>query len=118
MAVTPYLRDLILDAALSGERYASLHDSDPYPDGGGELSGSGYGRQRLAYGPAVDGSKTITTDLLFKNLPKRSGIGWVGIWDAKDGGKFLWPLPLMEAQDTNPGSSLLIEAGSLTNTAK
>lgn len=117
MHASPYLCNLVLDAVLDEGVYASLHDGEPGDHGESELSGGSYERAQLRYDSAADGRKELSEDLVFKNLPKRTGIGWVGIWDAKKGGHFLWGLPIVEPQDTNAGSTVIIPAGHLNHTA-
>ena len=108
-------RDRVLDAALSGEFYASLHTSDPKDSGAHELDGkkNGYSRQSTSFLLSVGGSKTNSEKLVWTSLP-RATVKYVGLWTDCDGGEFLLSFALADEKNIGAGDTLSIESGKLS----
>jgi len=80
-----------MDSLLSGEVFISLHLADPGLGGDNEVAAQSYIRQNAsaAFGVASEGEKKSSADVLFENMPE-SAVTHIGVWDAEEGGNFLW----------------------------
>lgn len=94
--------------------YASLHYDDPGLEGTTEIN---VQRQ-----PLLLNSQGVTArDLLFQPLPAVDGrgYGYVGIWSASKGGRFVLGIPLVDDKGaptrriSNQGDVFVIPAGGL-----
>ena len=85
----------------------SLHSADPGLTGAGELSGGGYARQAVTFGPEADGVVKTVAEVEFSDLPA-STIGWVGVWAAAGG--FLFGASLGQAKTVGAGDFFRVPA--------
>ena len=107
--ISGFAEDLMLDALMAGERFVSLHTSDPGEAGAGESKES---RQRTTFSPAKAGFKASASELLFERTAKAK-FTHVGVWDAATGGRFLIGGPLAKTIETYEGDSVRLHAGKL-----
>jgi hypothetical protein len=109
MAYTDYAKNRVLADCL----YVGLFSAAPSDAGGGtELAGSGYARQAIAW--TLTGDRAVNSaDINFANsgadwLPA----GWIGIFDAANGGHLMDWMPMTPVQLLADGT-LTILAGDL-----
>ena len=110
MGMSSYLKALVLGAVLSSESFAirdvfvSLHSSDPGVVGLFELASNNngtYKRQRVsAWIIDSDGSYRNSDVIDFADMPAGPVVG-VGLWDAVQGGQFLWGGVFVESKRLN-----------------
>lgn len=114
MPLTEYMRDVVLDMILSGNRvYAGLHTD------AGELSGGSYSRKPVRYSASREAKKVNGDPIRWTNLPRvreAAPISTVVLYDAERGGNALWPLPMPEPKTANAGDGATIDVGNLINT--
>ena len=107
--ISGHAEDLMLDALLAGERFVSLHISDPGESGAGE---SKEARQRATWAPAKSGFKALASELMFERTAKAK-FTHLGVWDAATGGRFLIGGQLAKPVETYEGDSVRLLAGKL-----
>lgn len=95
--------------------YVALYTSDPTDqDIGTEVSGGGYERQVVTFGPPSNGSVSNTDDIVFPVATTDWGtITHIGVRDAVTGGNLLFHAALNTAKTIQNGDQLKILAGQL-----
>lgn len=109
--LSTYLRDAIIDHFLRDGLFLSLHTRDPGATGVSELSGY----ERVPAGrltDSKDGFTATTSDVVFRDLPSCT-VGWVGIWDAKSGGRYLLGGAMGVPKVVIEGDSIRFASGKL-----
>lgn len=111
MPISPYAKNKVMNDLLSVS-FVSLHSKNPKIGGESELEGESYKRVNacILWSPAEDGEKLSCGDICFKELPE-SKITHVGVWDAEQGGNFLWSAELEETKNVQKGDSFTLPAG-------
>jgi hypothetical protein len=136
MAMSTYLANAILDLTLRGVAfvpptnvYVSLHTADPGLTGANEVSAqvwTGYARCETSGGAgiaqgfseAADKSTGNTRQLLFpaNNGESKVTVTHFGLWDAAEGGHFLYGDTMQQARDFNPTDEAVLYPNRLTVT--
>ena len=80
---------LLDDFLLNGTPFVSLHSGYPGGTGANEFTGGSYARQSATFGAASARAASITSPLVFLDLPNLDILA-AGIWDAVSGGNFLF----------------------------
>lgn len=111
MPLSPYAQNKIMNDLLSVS-FVSLHSKNPKIGGENELQGESYRRANacILWHPSENGEKISSADITFKELPE-SKITHVGVWDAEQGGNFLWSAELEESRLVQKGDSFTLPAG-------
>lgn len=120
MSISSYYQDKVLDQLAGDASHVSLHTADPGDQGISELVADAYERQRVLFDTPFSGSIQNSNILNFDDLPVVT-ITHFGLWDSKDGGRFLWggllvdPIGLRKAPMTveHDGDTIRIPAGKL-----
>jgi len=81
----------VLDSVTS--IWASLHSAYPTDSGLNELAGSGYSRQALTLGSAVNGRREVASNPII-SIPTGSQAQWLGYWASQTAGVFLGFVPI------------------------
>lgn len=110
--VSPYLRQQIFGAFK--DVFVSLHTDEPGISGANELT---VERQPLR----INDNGVNITDITFNDMPRIDGrgYGYVGIWTAAKGGRFIQSMQLVDdvgnptRRVANKGDSFYIPAGGL-----
>ena len=113
--ITLALANRLLDSVLRSGRpvYVSLHTNEPGEDGSSEVFGEGYARQAAAFEEARNRSSMNADGRDFQEMPSVA-VSHIGLWDAKDGGVFLWGSDRMDpAVVVAQGGVLRINPGYL-----
>lgn len=97
------------------ELYVALYTSDPTDqDIGMEVSGGGYERQVVTFGPPSNGSVSNTADIVFPVATTDWGtITHIGVRDAASGGNLLFRAALDVPKTIQSGDQIKILAGQL-----
>jgi hypothetical protein len=127
LAKTHYLEEAILNEVLRGINYTppatvyvALFTSPTNKDGGGsEVSGGGYARQPVTFGPpgpGTDGRKVSNSaEVLFPQATAPWGtITHVAIFDSATGGNMLYQGALEESRTVNTNDQLRFRVGDLS----
>jgi hypothetical protein len=99
--------------------YLALFTATPGPTGGGtEVSGNGYARQTIAFGPPTNGSCSNTVTISF---PVDVVADWMtvtsfGVFDAASGGNLLYYANLSSSRYVAVNDQVVFNAGSLVAT--
>jgi hypothetical protein len=119
--IAPFLSSQLLNLIFRGEApslklgalYLSLHSGEPGSVGESELAGEGYRRQPVAFAPSeLDGIRN-QAEVEVPDLPEVT-VKQVGFWTAREGGYFLWGVPLEQPKKiSNPGDTLRIPARAI-----
>lgn len=121
-AMSDYLESALLNHVLRNTAYTpptalyvALYTSDPTDqDIGTEVSGGGYARQAVSFGPPSNGSVSNTADIVFPVATANWGtITHIGVRDAATGGNLLFRAALDTAKSIQSGDQLKILAGQL-----
>ena len=121
-AISDYLESAILNHVLRNiaytppsALYVALYTSDPTDqDIGTEVSGGGYARQAVTFGPPSSGSVSNTADIVFPVATADWGtITHIGVRGAATAGNLLFRAALDVAKTINTGDQLKILAGQL-----
>lgn len=112
MICSPYLCNKILEWALKGPVYVSLHSRNPGPKGAGEVDGGKYTRQSISFGAPSEGVCTNDDDVVFPGMPPEK-ITHVGVWDAKTGGHLLYGLELPTPVEFMSGDTAKLRPGTI-----
>jgi len=98
--------------------YLSLHTANPDEDASGtEVSGSGYGRQLIAFDAHSNGACASSADETFTASGGSFGtVTHFGIFDASSSGNLLYYGALTASKVVADGDSLKFAAGSITIT--
>ena len=108
MSYSPALIHWLLGKAFLNEDFAvrtpylSLHNGDPGRFGAFEVSGGGYKRQAVPFAWVTDDVIQNTEMLNFLGMPEVE-VGYLGLWDAPQGGTFMLGSYLTELQTTEGG---------------
>jgi hypothetical protein len=129
LAKTHYLEEAILNEVLRGTNfvppttvYVALFTSPTDKDGGGtEVSGGGYARQPVTFGPpgpGTNGRKAVNSaEVLFPEATEYWGIvTHVALFDAATGGNMLYQGALAPGaeREVKVGDQLRFKAGELS----
>lgn len=91
-------------AAVTGRATTvSLHTANPGTTGGSEVSGGGYARQPISWGPPTGGSVVQAETVVFSG-PEGATVTHIGLWD---GSTWLGGAPLTAAEDIGPAGAQL-----------
>lgn len=113
--ITLALANRLLDSTLGAGHpvFVSLHINEPGEDGGSELFGGSYRRQAVIFDKARERVTVNAQRHEFLELPE-ARISHIGVWDAQEGGIFLWGSDRMDpAVQVPDGGTLRIEPGNL-----
>lgn len=112
--ITLALANRLLDSVLRpGPVFVSLHTNEPGEDGGFEIFGEGYARQAVTFERALQRIALNDLRAEFRDMPV-SQVTHIGIWDARDGGVFLWGSDRIEDLPAVPrGGTVRINPGDL-----
>jgi hypothetical protein len=100
--------------ALVGPIKVSLHTADPGDTGANEVSGGGYSRQPVSFGPTSNGSTSNSADVVFNNMPAVT-VTHAGLWDSSSPTPvWLGGAPLTAPKALQNGDTLAFPAGNLT----
>ena len=118
MSLSRYLENKILNAVLRRtpfdvkDVFVSLHTRDSAKDGGGEVEGNQYARQAAMFLDATEGMTGMGGVLDFDEMPDVT-VTHVGLWDAEQGGNFLWGGALVEAREVQHGDMFRMPQGNI-----
>ena len=124
-AKSNYLEGKLIEHVLRNTAYTSpstvhlsLHTANPAEDASGtEVSGSGYGRQPIAFGAHSDGACSNSAVEEFTASGGSFGtVTHFGIFDASSSGNLLYYGALTASKVVADGDSLKFAAGSITIT--
>lgn len=103
----------MLDLVFRGQPvWVSLHSNEPGEDGASEVAG--YQRQQATFARAQNRSSANENTMEFRDLPATM-VSHVAVWDAQEGGTFLWGSDRMATVVEVPAGGIVrIEAGKLT----
>lgn len=76
-----------------GTVFLALHQDNPGSIGEGEYTGPDYKRQSVKFEEPTLGTIQNRHAVEFPNLPAGT-VTHVGFWDAQEGGRFLWGVPM------------------------
>jgi hypothetical protein len=104
--------------AAPSAHYVALYTTAPTDAGGGtEVSGGGYARQAVTFGPTSGGSPTVTSNSAQVQFPVATA-NWgtivaAGIFTAATGGTFLGWGNLQTSKAINNGDQAVFNAGDI-----
>ena len=113
--ITEALANRMLDSFLRpGPVWVSLHTVDPGEAGASEVRGNGYRRQPAIFETAAAREAVSLARQEYEDMPE-ARVAFIGLWDAPEGGVFLWGSDRMEPTLGVPRSGILrIEPGILS----
>ncbi len=96
MTISNYAENKLIDTIFNsvafsvvGDPYVSLHTADPGEAGASEVVGGSYAREQAPFDAAAAGATSNSGNIDFISMPAVT-ITHIGIWDALNGGNFLW----------------------------
>lgn len=99
------LRQTLLNRSILPDLYVSLHAADPHVDGRGEAKGGSYIRQLVSLDRSGVGEACNRNVVEYRDLPEVN-VSHFGLWDAREGGRFLAGGPLVATQRVFAGQAL------------
>lgn len=96
--------------------HVALFTSAPSDTGGGiEVTGSGYARQAVTFGPATatSGQTVNEAAVVFAATGGWGTVTHMGIFDAASAGNLLWHGPLVASRSIGSGDTYTLPAGSI-----
>ena len=112
--ITEALANRMLDSFLRpGPVWVSLHTLEPGEDGAAEVKGAGYRRQPAIFETAASREAVSLARQEYEDMPE-ARVAFIGLWDAAEGGVFLWGSDRMDPALGVPRSGILrIDPGDL-----
>jgi len=104
------------DYTPSSAVYVALYTTDPGPnDSGTEVSGNGYQRVQVTFGPPSNRQISNSADVTFPEATGSWGtISYVGIKDAATGGNLLAYGAVTNPKAVDAGDQVIFRAGNIT----
>ena len=111
MATGPDIAAAAVAAAIT---HVSLHGANPGESGASELSGAGYARRPVTWGPASNGEVSATNTPLEFSGPASAATPFFGGWSAATGGAFVDGGALVGDVSLNAAGAYVVTSLSVT----
>lgn len=110
-------KGLMLTGFTTSAVWVSLHTADPSTGGTGEVSGSPYTREAVAWAAAASGSVSSASAVIF-DVPGSTTITHLGYWSASTAGTFYGSRALDTPQTFATAGTYTIASGNITETVQ